>query len=172
MVSIRRATERDAVAISHVHVNSWRTTYAGIVPQQYLATLNETERVPLWQEWLTRDIQVYIAELDGKVVGFISGGPIREPLHSYDAELFAIYLLQHAQQQGIGTALLRELATSLMSKGFTSMTVWVLERNPSKHFYVKSGAQLITSKEIEIGGAMLSEVVYGWPALEAIGSLK
>lgn len=109
MVLIRSATEHDAVSISHVHVNSWRTTYTGIVPDQYLATLNEIERVPLWREWLTRDIRVYIAELDEKVVGFISGGPIREAVRNYDAELFAIYLLKPAQGQGIGTALLKDL---------------------------------------------------------------
>jgi GNAT superfamily N-acetyltransferase len=172
MVLIRSATEHDAVSISHVHVNSWRTTYTGIVPDQYLATLNEIERVPLWREWLTRDIRVYIAELDGKVVGFISGGPIREAVRNYDAELFAIYLLKRAQGQGIGTALLKELAASLIGKGFISMAVWVLEKNPSKHFYEKSGAQLETSKEIEIGGAKLSEVAYGWPALDAIRTPK
>jgi GNAT superfamily N-acetyltransferase len=172
MVSIRAATQRDAVEISHVHVLSWRTTYAGIVPDEYLAALNEAERVPLWREWLTRDVQVYIADLDGKVIGFISGGPIREPVQNYDAELFAIYLLEQTQRHGIGTALLRELAGSLISKGFTSLAVWVLERNPSRHFYVKSGAQLVTSKEIETGGAMLSEVAYGWPNLEAIRSPK
>jgi L-amino acid N-acyltransferase YncA len=172
MISIRAATEQDTVAISHVHVHSWRTTYAGIVPDEYLATLNEAERVPLWRAWLTRDIQVYVADLDGEVVGFISGGPIREPVQTYDAELYAIYLLEQAQRHGIGTALLRELAGSLLNKGFTSMIVWVLERNPSKHFYVKSSAQLITSKDIQIGGAMLSEVAYGWPDLEAIRSLQ
>jgi len=172
MVSIRVATEDDAAEISHVHVQSWRTTYAGIVPDEYLAGLREAERVPVWREWLTRDIPVYIADLDGKVAGFISGGPIREPVQNYEAELFAIYLLQQAQGRGIGTALLRALAGSLVSKGFTSMAVWVLERNPSKRFYVKSGAQLVTSKEIEIGGAILSEEAYGWPDIEAIQSPK
>jgi len=162
------ATEHDAVGISHVHVDSWRTTYAGIVPEEYLATLNEAERAPLWREWLTRDIQVYIAELDGEIIGFISGGPIREPVQHYDAELFALYLLQQTQGHGIGTALLRELAGTLNSKGFTSMVVWVLEKNPSKNFYTKLGARLVASKEIEIGGVTLSEVAYGWPDLEAI----
>jgi GNAT superfamily N-acetyltransferase len=118
MISIRAATERDAVAISQVHVQSWRTTYAGIVPEEYLATLNEAERVLLWREWLTSDIRTYIADLDGKIVGFISGGATREPLRTYDAELYAIYLLEQAQRQGIGTDLLKELTESLLSKGF------------------------------------------------------
>jgi GNAT superfamily N-acetyltransferase len=172
MISIRAATEPDAAAIAHVHVNSWQTTYAGIVPDEYLAKLNEAERALLWREWLTRDIEVYIADQDGEVVGFISGGPIREPILTYDAELFAIYLLERAQRQGIGTALLRELAGSLLRQGLTSIIVWVLEKNSFKHFYVRSGAQLITSKDIEIGGVSLSEVAYGWPDLEAIGSAR
>lgn len=172
MISIRAATEHDAVAISHVHVQSWRTTYAGIVPDEYLATLNEGERVLLWREWLTRDIQVYIADLDGEIVGFISGGAIREPVQTYDAELYAIYLLERAQRQGIGTALLKELAESLLSKGFTSMIVWVLEKNSWRNFYVKSSAQIVMTKDIQIGGVKLSEASYGWPDLRAITSPK
>ncbi len=82
MLTIRLATPEDAAKIAHVHIESWRTTYAGIVPDACLAALNETERELQWQEWLTRDIPVYIAELDGQVVGFISGGPIREPIES------------------------------------------------------------------------------------------
>jgi GNAT superfamily N-acetyltransferase len=172
MISIRAATEHDAVAISHVHVQSWRTTYADIVPEEYLATLNEAERVFLWREWLIRDIRAYIADLEGEIVGFISGGAVREPIQTYDAELYAIYLLEHAQRQGIGTALLKRLAESLLSKGFTSMIVWVLEKNPSRHFYARSSAQIVTTKDIQIGGVMLSEVAYGWPALQAITSPK
>jgi GNAT superfamily N-acetyltransferase len=172
MISIRTATEHDAVAISHVHVQSWRTTYAGIVPEEHLATLNEAGHVLLWREWLTRDIRVYVADLDGRIVGFISGGAIREPVQTYAAELYAIYLLEQAQRQGIGTDLLKELAESLLSKGFNSMIVWVLEKNPSRHFYVRSGAQIVTTKEIQIGGVTLSEASYGWPDLQAITSLK
>jgi GNAT superfamily N-acetyltransferase len=168
MVRIRAATQQDAGAIAHVHVQSWLTTYSGIVPDNYLASLNEAERVLLWQDWLTRDIQVYVAELNGEVVGFISGGQIREPLQGCDAELFAIYLLDQAQGRGLGTALLRKLAESLRAKGFKGMTVWVLERNPAKRFYERSGAALVTTKEIEIGGALLQEVAFAWPDLATI----
>jgi GNAT superfamily N-acetyltransferase len=172
MISIRAATEHDAVAIAHVHVQSWRTTYAGIVPEEYIATLNEAERALVWQDRLTRDVRVYVADLDGEVVGFISGGAIREPVRRYDAELYAIYLLKQAQRQGAGTALLKKLAEWLVGKGFTSMIVWVLEKNPSRHFYERLSAQMVTAKDIQIGGMTLSEVSYGWPDLQAITSPK
>ena len=87
---------------------------------------------------------------------------------SFNAELFAIYILASAQKSGIGTALLRQLADTLRNQGLTSMIVWVLEKNPSKAFYLKSAAQLITSKEIEIGGIVLTEQAFGWPAMDAI----
>jgi L-amino acid N-acyltransferase YncA len=172
MLSLRPATALDAAAIAHVHVQSWRTTYAGIVPADHLAALNQAERALQWQDWLTRGIPVYVAELDGEIVGFISGGPIREPLQTYDAELYAIYLLESAQRQGAGTALLKKLAESLSAKGFTSMIVWVLAQNPSRHFYEKSGAQLVSTKEIDIGGVTLVEVSYGWSDMRAITSPK
>jgi L-amino acid N-acyltransferase YncA len=172
MLSIRPATPDDAAIISHVHIESWRTTYAGIVPDEYLVALNTAERETQWQEWLTRDIPVYVAELDGRVAGFISGGPIREvietPTRHYDAELYEVYLLQPAQRQGVGRALLQQLAASLHSKGFQSMVVWVLGQNPAKHFYTRTGAQLLTSKKIEIGGATLTEAAYGWPELKLL----
>lgn len=172
MVSVRAATGQDADAIAHVHVESWRTTYKGIVPDAYLAGLNETERAALWRDWLTRDVEVFVAELDGAVVAFISGGAVREPLEEYDAELFAIYLLEHAQSRGIGRALLSALAESLGARGFRSMAVWVLESNASSHFYERSGAVPIQSKEIEIGGAVLPVLAYGWPDLRAIASVS
>jgi len=98
MASIRIAEVRDAAAIAHVHVQSWLTTYAAIVPQQYLDSLNEAERIPVWQDWLKRDILVFVAEVEGKVAGFASGGAIREPDPAYDSELYALYLLKEVQE--------------------------------------------------------------------------
>jgi hypothetical protein len=50
------------------------------------------------------------------------------------------------------------------------MAAWVLEGNSSSHFYEWSGAVRLLSKEIEVGGAMLPVVAYGWPDLEVVAS--
>lgn len=168
IVSIRNAEVQDAAAIAHVHVQSWLTTYAGVVPAEYLASLNEAERVTLWRDWLQRDICVHVAELEKVVVGFANGGPIREPLGEYGAEMYAIYLLQAAQGKGIGRQLVGALATTLLATDFTNMVVWVLEQNPAVRFYEKSGAQHLRSKQIEIGGVPLSELALGWSDLRRL----
>jgi len=172
MVLIRAATQDDAGSISQVHIESWRTTYRGIVPDQFLADLNAEERTVRWREVLKSDPYIFIAERDGQVIGFISGGAIREPLEKHDAELFAIYLLDEVQGKGIGTSLLMELAKRLDEGGFQSMAVWVLEANASRGFYEKSGAVRVTAKEIEIGGVLLPVAAYAWPSLKAIVALE
>ncbi len=172
MVLIRAATQEDAGSISRVHVESWRTTYRGIVSDQFLADLNVEERVVRWREVLESDPYIFIAEREGEVIGFISGGAIRETLEEYDAELFAIYLLAEGQGKGIGTSLLMELAKCLEVGGFQSMAVWVLEANASRGFYEKSGAIRVTEKEIEIGGVLLPVVAYAWRSLKAIVALE
>ncbi|NYF51561.1 GNAT family N-acetyltransferase [Tunturiibacter gelidoferens] len=170
MAEIRAAAGEDAGAIAHVHVESWRTTYAGIVPEAYLASLKVAEREASWREWLTLDVDVFVAEVDGDVVGFIGGGAIREPVEGFDAELFAVYLLKDAQGRGVGMALLRRLAGSLKERGFRSMVAWVLEDNSSGGFYTRSGGVRVASKEMEVGGVMLLVVAYGWVDLGMIGA--
>ena len=168
MVSIRAATVEDAAAIAHVHVESWRSTYAGIVPDAYLAGLDETLRVKLWQEWLSGGAVVLVAERKGAVVGFAHAGKIREAVETADAELYSLYLLRDAQGRGIGRGLLRVMAAVLRVQGFTSMALWVLERNQARGFYETCGGRLAASKVIEIGGARLMEVAYWWPELTVL----
>jgi ribosomal protein S18 acetylase RimI-like enzyme len=135
MVSIRAAAPEDALAIAHVHVESWRTTYAGIVPDEYLAGLDVNLRVKLWQEWLGSGAMVLVAERKDEIVGFLHAGKIREPLETADAEIYSLYLLREAQRRGIGRALLRAAAAMLRQQGLKSVGLWVLERNRSRGFY-------------------------------------
>jgi hypothetical protein len=54
----------------------------------------------------------------------------------------------------------------MLMQGFSSMVVWVLERNlPGVSFYKRIGGIQIAQKTIDIGGAVLSELAFGWPVL-------
>jgi hypothetical protein len=51
-VHIRAASPTDARGIAAVHVASWRTTYRGIVPADYLAGLSADAREHSWRRQL------------------------------------------------------------------------------------------------------------------------
>ena len=168
MFRIRAATASDAPAIAHVHVESWRTTYRGIVPEEALAALDEESRAQDWVEWLTRDVSVLVAEQNGAVTGFVAGGPAREPEPGYDAELYALYLLESAQRQGTGRALVAALAQALLVHSHNGLLLWVLEANPAVGFYTAMGGVRLHSKQMEMGGASLPEVAFGWRDLRTL----
>jgi hypothetical protein len=48
------------------------------------------------------------------------------------------------------------------------MLVWVHEQNPSVSFYERLGAVQIARKIINIGGADLQELAFGWPSLDRL----
>jgi L-amino acid N-acyltransferase YncA len=171
MILIRKAEPTDAAGIAHVQVQSWRTTYAGIVPEAFLANMSESEQTARWQMMLTDENVVLVAERERRIVGFTIAGSSRERAEGCDAELYAIYLHAADQRLRTGTELLRETARALTERGFTSMDVWVLAANSSKQFYLRRGAHYAATKEIEIGDARLVEEGFVWPDLRALASL-
>ena len=163
-MNIRAAIPLDASAIAHVHVASWRATYAGIVSQPCLDALDETEYTARWNGWLALPgIFTFIAETDGAIVGFASGGPIRKPIHTADAELYAIYLLPEIQRCGIGQQLVAHIETVLREQGMQEILVWVLRDNPATSFYRRIGGRVVAEDSIEIGGIPLQELAFVWP---------
>jgi L-amino acid N-acyltransferase YncA len=106
---IRKAIASDAMGIAKVQVDTWRTTYQGIVPDDYLDSMTFENREHKWKEIL-KEGTVYVAEEKGKVCGFSCGGKQRsENYPAYAGELYAIYLDQQYQRRGIGSLLLKPL---------------------------------------------------------------
>ena len=163
---IRKAELKDAVGIAKVHVDGWRTTYKGIVPDTYLDNLSYENREQMWMSGIEQD-NVYIAEdEDGRIVGFASGGKERTGKYDrYVGELYAIYLLEGQQGKGLGRKLVQTVVDDLKEKKLNSMLIWALKENPACRFYETLGGKQIDTAEIEIEGKKLSEIAYGWDDL-------
>lgn len=174
MIRIRQAEQDDAQGIAEVHVASWRATYQGIVPDEYLARLSAEQRTRYWTETLAEGTEIiYVAVVEAgeseHIVGFASGGGQRDgDVSTYDGELYAVYSLREYHGQGIGQRLVRTVAEQLAQAGFNSMLVWVLADNPSRGFYERLGGQFVREKAIDIGGTTLTEAAYGWPDIRVL----
>ena len=166
-VKVRQAVLEDTDSIALVQVESWRKTYAGILPAAYLESLNIEKHAMIWRQGIREGrMFVYVAEDSWGIFGFISGGANRTPIEGYDAELYAIYLMPARQRRGVGQELALTLREALLMQNFSSMVVWVLERNlPAVAFYRRIGGLQIAQREIEIEETVLSELAFGWPVL-------
>jgi ribosomal protein S18 acetylase RimI-like enzyme len=174
-MQIREATVTDAAAIARVHVDSWRTTYKGIMPADFLAGLSYERREAFWRDVLSTHGSknfVYVAEDDGgNVVGFANCGPESTGDLTYRGELYAIYILAEHQRRGIGRLLAAAVAGRLVREGFQSMLVWVAAENPSRLFYEAMGGQRVRQRNIAIGGMELAEVAYGWRDISGLAKM-
>jgi GNAT superfamily N-acetyltransferase len=167
---IRPATLTDASAIARVHVSSWRSSYEGLLPDDFLASLSEANYSERWKRVIADGTsKVYVAEDEGDVVGFASGGRERAGETGYEGELYAIYVLDEAQGRGFGRDLVRATVGGLRALGLGDMIIWVLRDNqPARGFYERLGGVYVRSQPITIGTATLQEVSYGWRRLEDV----
>jgi ribosomal protein S18 acetylase RimI-like enzyme len=167
---IREAHAADAPSIARVHVDCWRTSYSGLVPDSLLDRLDYAERERQWSATLAQQrATTLVAEEGGQIVGFASCGPDRSGNPEYRSELYAIYVLADRQRRGFGKELFLSAARRLQDRGYESMLLWVLEQNPSRGFYDKLGGVVVGKKEERFGEAMLAEVAYGFELRKVTG---
>ncbi len=166
-VTIREAAPADAAGIARVHIESWRTTYPGIMPQEHLDDLSVAERTQTWQDILSRPNTdgscTFVAEAEGgEIVGFVHGGPERSGDPEYHAEIQTIYLLQSMQGLGLGRRLLTTAARRLSENGFPTLMLWTHVRNPARSFYERLGGAAVRWTQRTIRGIVYDDVGYGW----------
>ena len=165
-VEIRESRVSDAGAIARVKVDTWRSAYAGIVPDDYLASLSYDEPERRWTATLSERppgaYEFVAADSEAGVVGFASAGPARAAELGYDGELYAIYVLEEHQGRHIGSELFRVVCAGFAAAGVRRMMLWMLDRNASRGFYERNGGKIIAEGEHEIGTTTLAKVAYGF----------
>ena len=130
-------TEAEARGKAYVHWKSWQESYAGIVDPGYLSrlTLEKCEAMAFRypeNTWVAMDGE--------RVVGFTAAGAYRgaDDGETDEGEVYAIYVLQEFQKQGIGYALMRHSLSVL--QGCRRIYVWVLRENQKAiSFYERVG---------------------------------
>ncbi len=78
---IRKAILSDTGAIAQVHVNSWRTTYRGLISNEFLANLSYERSESSWASFMSKNCRnhflLVVEDPANSIVGFAAGGPIR-----------------------------------------------------------------------------------------------
>jgi GNAT superfamily N-acetyltransferase len=171
VTGLRPATPADAGAIGAIYASCWRDAYPGLVPNRVLLRMTPKGQAESWSHTLRHDggrgyVQVATGS-DGTIVGFGSCGGSRTPDLPFGGEVFTLYVEADARGQGHGRALLRAMLARLAADGRRGALVWVLARNPARHFYAALGGRLVAEKTERLWGADLPQRAYGWADLAA-----
>ncbi len=173
VVDLRMATLEDAEAIARIHVETWRSSYAGMLPHDLLVGMSLERQAAMWQRMLRGGETVIVAD-DPRygVIGFGSYGPNRAARSDFTGEVYTLYLLPDFQGLGIGQGLLRALFGALAREGHETALIWVVANNPSRFFYKAMGGRPAARRDTNMGGQTVPEVAYGWENVHALPSAR
>lgn len=74
---VRPAEVGDVDALARVHLESWRRSYRGLLPESFLSSLrHERLAASFWRRLATDEIDecIRVLEIDGRVGGFVRPG--------------------------------------------------------------------------------------------------
>jgi ribosomal protein S18 acetylase RimI-like enzyme len=181
MAIIGRASVRSAAGIARVYVDTWRSSYAGILPDKTLIGMSQERQTSEWA-WLIRNrtesqTVLVASEIGHGVVGMASCGLGRggdRPSAGLYAggegakvgEVFTLYVLPEFQERGIGRQLLAAAFGALNERGCERAFLWVIASNPSQFFYERVGGRRIANRTERLWGADLDQTAYGWSDLK------
>jgi ribosomal protein S18 acetylase RimI-like enzyme len=167
VATVRQAQVEDARRIAEIYVASWRSTYAGILPDRILLNMSaDIQEARWWRHALTRprpDHMILVVEDDAQqVVGFGSAGPSRRGDDTAEGEIYTLYVEDEHHGRGLGRDLLLALGEALQRRGMESLVIWVLKENPARFFYQDHGGTYAARRPGRLQGADIEELAYRW----------
>ncbi|GIW05923.1 MAG: N-acetyltransferase [Dehalococcoidia bacterium] len=169
--AVRPATPGDAAGIARVYVATWKRAYRGIIPDAHLDRLAYRHQYQTRRSMLEAPSdgrRTFVAtEPVGWIIGFVDIGASHGDLE-FAGELVSLVVMEQYRDLAIDAWLLETAIRAQLAAGRRSMRVWALADDPSRRVYEAYGAEQIATRPVQIGGATLTEVAYGWHDLGAV----
>ena len=162
-VEVRKATEADLPGIAALHIQSWRSAYAGILSTEFLGEPLEREFTCYWRDVDLRTGDVVQVVENGGLCGFIAVWC--RPLPYIDN----LHVKPSLRSQGIGSTLLISAAEELLARGHKTAYLWVFKSNQKAiRFYERMGGVTTGNKPQNIFEYSIPSLKIEWEDLTVI----
>ncbi len=172
-MELRVATEHDIPLIAAVHAQSWRDSYRGIFPDEFLEDLVDQDRLIEWQRRIhypKPNQHVIVATQDNQILGFIC-------LYGNESEQWGcfidnLHVAKEAQGTGVGKQLMQSAAQwASDTSEHKGLYLEVLEDNfKARKFYLALGAHHQETNLWQPPGANyhVNDLLYVWHDVQSL----
>lgn len=161
--TIRAAESVDVPALSALARRTWADAFgSSLSPDQLSTELDETRSEDYFRAALRADT-ILVAELDGKLVGYVQFGDVTIPevdAQPGDRGLHRVYVETELQGRGIGRALTEAALAHPRLEGAERiyLTVWE-ENEPARRLYESLGFRTVGTTRFTLAGEAVEDLV-------------
>lgn len=158
---IRLAVENDCKELSKLKKLVWETTYRGIYPDEKLDNYDYEKNEETFRKIINNnDIELYVIESNGNIIGYMDYGKPSTPFRDYKQEIGLLYLLKDYQKKGIGKKLFLLAYSKMKNKGYNNFFVSCNKYNlQAQKFYESMGGKIVHVDEDAIDKS-ISKIKY------------
>ncbi len=153
-IEIRKAKPEETEQIININIEVWNQIYKDLIPQDLSNKIQEKSKERIEQQkYIIQHLNnVYVALVDGKIVGFESFGKSFDEKYYNSGELYTAYILKDYQRLGLGRKMAVECMKDLLNQGYTTIITKCLEGNPSNEFHKSLGGVYVGQDDFKPKG--------------------
>jgi GNAT superfamily N-acetyltransferase len=165
--SARIARPSDAPAVGLVQAAVWRAAYGHALPPEVVEQFDGPSFARVWRDSLSHPPSsrhvLLVACAGDQIVGFAAVGPsVDADAAETSGEVLALGVHPDARHSGHGSRLLNAAVDTLRSKGFDSVSTWILaEDEATRAFLLAAGLSpdsAFRDRIIDVDGSVAREV--------------
>lgn len=170
---IRSMETSEISTVVGIYVDTFKATARAYVTDTFMNSLTHENARQRFEGILNKEERrpfSYVAEHDGKIVGYAIGALAGNPPKGYEGELKTIYILPSYHRMGIGRKLIGAVAEHFdRDMVAQSMFLGVFKDNePARRFYKALRGREIDEQLVEIRGEKLIITIYGWLSVRGL----
>lgn len=138
---VRRAIIADTKSLANIIVESWKSAYSNIIPEDEIAKfLDKQRRQQQFERFIKDEEIVLIGFYDEIPCGLVFANKDNDEQLKECGSIYSIYLLEEYWGKGLATKLMDVVISILKEDGCKQVSLWVYEVNVrARKFYEKCG---------------------------------
>lgn len=138
---VRRAIKDDAKSLAHIIVESWKSVYSNIIPEDEITKfLDKERRQQQFEKFIDDGEIVLIGTYDDIPCGLVFANKDNDEKLEKCGSIYSMYLLEEYWGKGLAMELMNLVLSILKAEGCKQVSLWVYEANiRARRFYEKCG---------------------------------